>query len=140
MKRGGQLIYAGPLGSKSRNLVQFFEVCSAVCVSSLKKLRQDLCTYTLKFTNRQFQECLKSGMAIILLHGCWMSRVPIWSKFLEWILPNTIDSRNYFCKSTHVPSNLTVCFVAIFLSLIPVCVIAFQADQRNCRGPEQTEQ
>ncbi|TVU21529.1 hypothetical protein EJB05_31170 [Eragrostis curvula] len=26
MKRGGQLIYAGPLGSKSRNLVEFFEV------------------------------------------------------------------------------------------------------------------
>jgi len=35
MKRGGQLIYAGPLGAKSRNLVDFFEVCFAVCVFSL---------------------------------------------------------------------------------------------------------
>uniref|UniRef100_A0A453E9V3 ABC transporter domain-containing protein n=1 Tax=Aegilops tauschii subsp. strangulata TaxID=200361 RepID=A0A453E9V3_AEGTS len=98
MKRGGQLIYAGPLGPKSRNLVEFFQVRSAVCVFSLKKFRQGLCTYTLKFTNRQFQGCLKSGMAIILLHGCWMSRVHKWSRFLEWILLNTIDSRNYFCR------------------------------------------
>lgn len=35
MKRGGQLIYAGPLGTKSRKLVDFFEVYSAVCVFSL---------------------------------------------------------------------------------------------------------
>lgn len=26
MKRGGQLIYAGPLGRNSRKLVEFFEV------------------------------------------------------------------------------------------------------------------
>ncbi|KAG8053220.1 hypothetical protein GUJ93_ZPchr0001g29933 [Zizania palustris] len=30
MKRGGQLIYAGPLGSKSRNLVEFFEAIPGV--------------------------------------------------------------------------------------------------------------
>ena len=35
MKRGGQLIYAGPLGAKSRNLVDFFEVYSSICVFSL---------------------------------------------------------------------------------------------------------
>ena len=108
MKRGGQLIYAGPLGSKSRNLVEFFEVCPAVCVFSLKELRQDRCTYVLKFTNRQFKECLKSGMAIILLHGCWRSQAVIWSKFLESILLNTIDSRNYFCKHKSLLVSLCV--------------------------------
>jgi hypothetical protein len=35
MKRGGQLIYAGPLGSKSRNLVEFFEVWSEYAFLSL---------------------------------------------------------------------------------------------------------
>lgn len=134
MKRGGQLIYAGPLGPKSRNLVEFFQVCNAVCVFSLKKLWQGLCTYTLKFTNRQFQECLKSGMAIILLHGCWMSRVLKWSKFLEWILLNIIDSRNYFCKHK-IPFNPITCFVVAFLSLMPVCVYCISGRPKKSLRP-----
>jgi hypothetical protein len=97
MKRGGQLIYAGPLGAKSRNLVEFFEVYVFSDFLTDASLH-NASVLTSVFATRQFQECLKSGMAIILLHGCWKSQVLKWSRFLEWISLNTIENQNYSSK------------------------------------------
>lgn len=30
MKRGGQVIYAGPLGLHSNKIIEYFEVCSSI--------------------------------------------------------------------------------------------------------------
>ncbi|GJN37307.1 hypothetical protein PR202_gb26244 [Eleusine coracana subsp. coracana] len=55
MKRGGQLIYAGPLGSKSRNLVEFFEA-----IPGLPKIRDGYnpAAWMLEVTSSQMEHIL----------------------------------------------------------------------------------
>lgn len=55
MKRGGELIYAGPLGSNSCKLVEFFEVCLGMffkvntrCVIEIFLFGLTNCTVALK--------------------------------------------------------------------------------------------
>uniref|UniRef100_A0A0E0BY04 ABC transporter domain-containing protein n=1 Tax=Oryza meridionalis TaxID=40149 RepID=A0A0E0BY04_9ORYZ len=55
MKRGGQLIYAGPLGSKSRNLVEFFEA-----IPGVPKIRDGYnpAAWMLEVTSTQMEQIL----------------------------------------------------------------------------------
>ena len=46
MKRGGELIYAGPLGPKSRELIKYFEVILFIDASFLVTPIAKYCIYT----------------------------------------------------------------------------------------------
>lgn len=49
MKRGGQVIYGGPLGRHSYKLVEYFEVRITFQSLSINHILNDLCDY--KLTN-----------------------------------------------------------------------------------------
>lgn len=69
MKRGGQVIYAGPLGRQSHKLVEYFEV-SVICMKTSYYCSKSWPQVTYKMSGRLFLGFRKSEMVTILLLGC----------------------------------------------------------------------
>ena len=68
MKRGGQVIYAGPLGQNSQKLIEYFEVIKVfeLVISCFWKALM----YCSSIQYRQFQGFLELKISTTQPHGC----------------------------------------------------------------------
>lgn len=105
LKRGGELIYAGPLGPKSSELIKYFEVRSCMFISLIichltwsgfDSVLSYLYAIKIGFC-RQLKECQKSGLDIILLHGCLRLLLLLKRIVSEWTLQKFTENQIYFC-------------------------------------------